>query len=124
MAMRKILISINPEHVENILSGVKKFEYRTRVAKKDIESIIVYSTYPTKRVVAEVEIVGIVSGTPDYVWSMTGDQSGITKNYYDQYFSNRKIAYAYSLGKIKVYPEPLELKYFGVKVAPQSYIYV
>lgn len=122
--MRKILISINPEHVENILSGVKKFEYRTRVAKKDIESIIVYSTYPTKRVVAEVEIVGIVSGTPDYVWSMTGDQSGITKNYYDQYFSNRKIAYAYSLGKIKVYPEPLELKYFGVKVAPQSYIYV
>ena len=122
--MRKILISINPEHVENILSGLKKFEYRTRVAKKDIESIIVYSTYPTKRVVAEVEIVGIISGTPDYVWSITGGKSGITKGYFDQYFSNRNIAYAYSLGKIKVYPEPLELKCFGVKAAPQSYIYV
>ncbi|MDY0278068.1 MAG: hypothetical protein RBQ97_08285 [Acholeplasma sp.] len=122
--MRKILISINPKHVENILSGMKKFEYRTRVAKKDIDSIIVYSTYPTKRVVAEVEIIGIISGTPDYVWSLTRDKSGITRNFFNKYFSERKIAYAYSLGKIKLYPIPLELNYFGVKTAPQSYIYL
>ena len=50
--MRKILISINPEHVAKILSGEKKFEYRTKDAKRDVDSLIIYETTPVKRVVA------------------------------------------------------------------------
>jgi len=36
---KRILISINPEHVKNIIKEVKKYEYRTRVAKEDIEEM-------------------------------------------------------------------------------------
>ena len=32
---RKILISINPEHVKNILSGEKKYEYRKSIFMND-----------------------------------------------------------------------------------------
>ena len=124
ITMKKILISINPEYVEKILSGEKKFEYRTRVAKQDINSIIIYSTYPTKRIVAEAEIVKILETTPDDLWSQTKDYSGIDKMFFDSYFENRKKAYAYVLGKVTKYKKPLQLGDFGVRYAPQSYMYI
>ena len=52
----KILISINPEHVANIINGTKKYEYRKIAAKQDVSSIIIYETTPIKRIVAEAEI--------------------------------------------------------------------
>lgn len=122
--MYKILLSINPEHVENIIKGIKKFEYRTRVAKKDIDAIIVYCTYPTKKVLAEVKIKSILSDTPENLWERTKFYSGITKDFFMAYFANRQIAYAYELGEIIKYSEPRELKDFGCIAAPQSYVYV
>lgn len=122
--MRKILISINPEHVENILNEVKKFEYRTKVAKSDIDSLIVYSTSPTKKVVAEVKIDAILKDTPETLWLLTHDKSGISKKYFDKYFKDRKVAYAYKLGEIKVFDHPKDLADFGVMHAPQSYVYI
>ncbi len=53
--MKKILISIKPQYVEKILNRTKKYEFRTKAAKQDINGLIIYSTYPTKKVVAEVE---------------------------------------------------------------------
>ena len=35
--MNKIVMSINPEHVNNIINGTKKYEYRTKAARKDID---------------------------------------------------------------------------------------
>jgi len=122
--MSSILLSINPEHVNNIILGIKKYEYRTRVAKKDIEKIIVYCTSPTMKVLAEVEIIDIIQGDPEEVWNMTKGFSGITKDFFDDYFKNRKKAYAYKLGKVLEYKEPKELSDFGVKFAPQSFVYV
>lgn len=122
--MNKILISINPQHVEKIIAGIKKFEYRTKVAKKDIEAIIIYCTYPTKKVLAEVKIKSILSDTPEQLWERTKNFSGITKEFFDTYFKGRKIAYAYELGEILRYNKPKELSDFGCIAAPQSYMYV
>ncbi len=122
--MCKILLSINPEHVENIIKGIKKFEYRTKVAKRDVDKIIVYCTYPTKKVLAEVEIKGILKDTPENLWERTKDFSGITKEFFMEYFKNREVAYAYQLGKVLKYNEPKELIEFGCIAAPQSYMYV
>lgn len=122
--MRKILISINPVHVEKIIAGIKKYEYRTKVAKKDIDAIIIYCTYPTKKVLAEVKIKSILSDDPDKLWERTKNFSGISKAFFDSYFKDRKIAYAYELGEIIKYNEPKELIDFGCVAAPQSYMYI
>lgn len=122
--MKKILLSINPEHVSKILSGEKAFEYRTKVAKQDVKSLLIYETSPVKRVVAEAEILEVLELPPEDLWSTTKDYSGITKDFFDAYFANREIAYAYRLGNIKAYDRPMELSYFGVKAAPQSFVYV
>lgn len=121
---RSIIISINPEHVENIINGTKKFEYRTKAAKYDVGRIIIYETTPIKKVVAEVEIIGVLTMSPNQLWKETSEQSGISKGYFDTYFKNRKVAYAYRLGKIKVYDKPRELNEFGLRFAPQSFAYV
>ena len=122
--MCKILISINPEHVEKIIAGIKKYEFRTKVAKKDIDAIIIYCTYPTKKVLAEVKIKSILTDTPDNLWERTKEHAGISREFFDKYFADRKIAHAYELGEIIKYNKPLELKDFGCVAAPQSFIYV
>ena len=64
--MCKILMPINPCYVEEILSGRKKYEYRKIKAKKSIiDKMIIYSTSPVMRVVAEVDIEEIIEDTPE-----------------------------------------------------------
>ena len=122
--MKKIIISINPEHVKNIINGTKKFEYRTKAAKSDVNKIIIYETTPVKRVVAEAEIIEVLSMNPKDLWNETKTQAGISKEFFDNYFQNRKVAYAYRLGKVKVYKESKALEEFGLRCAPQSFAYV
>ena len=121
--MKKIIISINPEHVNNIINGTKKYEYRTKAAKKDVNKLIIYETMPIKKVVAEAEIVEVLVLDPNALWEKTKEHSGITKNFFDEYFKDRKVAYAYKLGKIKAYDKPKALTEFGLRAAPQSFAY-
>lgn len=121
---KKILISINPEHVQNIIKSIKKYEYRKIAAKQDISSIIIYETTPVKRIVAEAEIIDVLMYSPEELWKLTKEESGISKAFFDEYFEGKEIAYAYKLGKIKVYDEPKTLLEYGIKAAPQSFVYI
>lgn len=122
--MKKILISIKPEFVQSIINGTKKFEYRTKVAKQNINSLIIYSTYPEMKVVAEVEVVKVLKLSPKDLWKETKNKSGITETFFNSYFMDRQVAYAYQLGEVNVYKKPKPLLEIGVKSAPQSFIYI
>ncbi len=122
--MCKLLMSINPEHVDNILAGIKKFEFRKNKCKEEIDSIIIYSTSPIMRVVAEVEVKGIIEDTPQVVWSKTQSAAGIDKIFFDRYYDGRSTAVAYVLGEVRKFTSPKNLADYGVKAAPQSYVYV
>lgn len=122
--MSQMLLSINPEHVENILSGKKRFEFRKVRCRNDISGIIIYATSPIMRVVAEVRVVDIIEDTPQVVWSKTSDYAGISKVFFNQYYKGRKKAVAYQLGEVNVYSEPRPLSELGVSHAPQSFVYV
>lgn len=81
--MCNILMSIKPQYVEKILSGNKKYEYRKNRAKRnDIDKIIIYSTAPIMKVVAEVDIEEIIESTPDILWKKTKLESGITEEFF------------------------------------------
>lgn len=121
--MNKIIVSINPRHVNNIINGSKRYEYRTRIASKDVNKLLIYETAPIKMVVAEVDVIEVLSLDPNTLWEQTKDYSGISKKFFDEYFKNRSVAYAYKLGKVKVYDEPKSLIEFGLMTAPQSFAY-
>lgn len=122
--MSQMLLSINPEHVENILSGSKKFEFRKVRCRENIDTIIIYSTFPIMKVVAEVQVVEILEGLPGEIWNRTSQFSGISKVFFDKYFDGKDKAVAYSLGEIVEYENPKSLSDLGVNCAPQSFIYL
>lgn len=123
--MCKILMPINPCYVEEILSGRKKYEYRKIKPKRNnIEKIIIYSTSPVKKVVAEVEVEAIIEETPEKIWELTKDYSGITEESYYNYYKNKEKAIAYKLGRVKKYEEPKNLSKFGINYIPQSFVYL
>lgn len=76
----KVLLSIKPEFVEEIVLGKKKFEYRKSIFKREgISSIVVYATKPYGKVVGEFEIEDILYDKPENIWNKTKDFSGVTK---------------------------------------------
>lgn len=122
--MCKLLMSIKPEHVENILAGKKHFEFRKTRCKQEIDSIVIYSTAPIGQVVAEAEVVDVLVDTPERIWAYTADDAGIDKAFFDLYYAGRDSAVAYALGSVRRYKRPKQLADYGVKAAPQSYVYI
>lgn len=122
--MGMALMSIRPVYVEKILSGQKRFEYRKVPCKRKIERILIYSTAPIMKVVGEVEVTEVLTDTPSRIWEKTKLRSGISRDFFDQYFNGRQIAVAYALGKVTEYKSPRNLVDFGIKTAPQSFVYL
>lgn len=122
--MCEILLSINPDHVENIFEGKKEYEYRKTKCKRNVDKIIIYSTFPIMKVVGEAEVKEVLIASPKEIWNKTKKKSGINKEFYDDYYSDRVFAVAYQLTNIRKYENPKELIDYGVKSAPQSFVYV
>lgn len=122
--MCQMLLSINPEYVDRILSGQKIYEYRKFRCREDVNKIVIYATSPRKEVVAEADVVGIVEDSPQIVWELTHEYSGITYRFFKQYYKGKNKAVAYKLDNIVVYDKPRSLAEIGVSHAPQSYRYL
>ncbi len=122
--MSKVLISIKPEYVNKILNGTKKYEYRRMLAKKGVSSLIIYSTCPVMEIVGEVEVVETIEMAPSSLWEKTKKKAGISRRKYREYFTGKKKAYAYVLGRVTKYEPMRNLIDIGIKQAPQSFVYL
>lgn len=122
--MSRALLPIKPEYIDKIFNGTKKFEYRKTLCKRPIDTIIIYSTRPVMRIVGEMQITGVINDTPDIVWQKTKEFSGITKQFFDKYYSDKSKTIAYEIGKITRYNKPLKLSEFGLAHTPQSFVYI
>jgi predicted transcriptional regulator len=122
--MPAMLLSINPEHVKNILNGTKKYEYRRVKCKREVNKIIIYSTAPVMKVVAEVEVLDVIEDHPPKLWNKTKKYSGISRDFFDEYFDGKTLALAFKLGQVKRFSKPKELSAYSLKAAPQSFAYI
>lgn len=122
----KVLLSIKPEYAHSILDGTKKFEFRRRVHRDSrVHTVVIYATKPVGKVVGEFSIKGVHTDHPDFLWEHTKDFSGITKNFFAEYFSGREVGHAIEVKKVKRYRKPRELSDFLPSgIAPQSYAYL
>lgn len=122
--MCRMLLSIKPEYVESIISGEKKYEYRRVKCRESIDRILIYATSPISQIVAEVEVLGIIVNSPSEVWRETKDYSGITSNFFYEYFYGKEKAIAYRLGAVYTFEKPKCLEEYGIYTAPQSFVYI
>ncbi len=122
--MCRILLSINPEHVDNILTGKKMYEFRKIQCKEKVDKIVIYSTFPVMKVVGEADVDDVIVDKPESVWDITSEYSGITKLFFDKYYKNKDKAVAYKLSNVIKYEQPKSLSNYGIKCAPQSFVYI
>lgn len=119
-----ILLPIKPCYVNRILSNEKLYEYRKTLCKKDINKMYIYSTAPVKRIVGEAEVVEKICMEKEELWNRTKAESGITEEFYKEYFANQDLACAYHLSNIKKYKDSIPLENVGIYYPPQSYVYI
>jgi predicted transcriptional regulator len=122
----KVLLSIKPEFAYKIFEGTKRFEFRKAIFKNSkIKSVVVYASSPVQKVIGEFEIDEILNDEPDKLWKKTHKYSGISKDYFDEYFLDRELGYAIKIKTTCIYKTPLNLiQDFGISVPPQSFMYL
>ena len=121
----KILLSIKPQFALKIYDGTKKFEFRKNIFKNsNINTVVVYASSPMQKVIGEFTIDEIMEEEPETLWEMTKKHSGITKDFFDEYFYNRNRAFAIKVKDITRYKEPKDLIDFDLNFAPQSFVYL
>jgi predicted transcriptional regulator len=117
-------LSIRPEFADAIFQGVKKFEFRRSIFKRDVDVIVVYVTAPVQRVIGEFDVKRVHYEPVQALWDKTALVAGIDEERFMTYFDGRSHGYALEVGKIRRYSEPLQLGvHFGV-VPPQSFMYL
>jgi len=123
-----LLISIHPEHVDKILSGEKKWEYRKSIFRKDkneIDQAYIYCTSPVKEIVASFKIGRILKDSPEELWKQTKKESGTDKQQFMEYFDGHEVGYSIEITGLEKLEESVdpyeEIEDFH---APQGYCYI
>lgn len=122
--MCKILLSINPEHVQKIMDGNKRYEFRKVDCKRDVSHIMIYSTYPVKMIVGEASVKRKLVCSPEDMWERTQAGAGIEREFFNDYYDGCEKAVAFELENVKEFDRPRSLEEYGIRQAPQSFIYM
>ncbi|WP_144063015.1 ASCH domain-containing protein [Litchfieldella anticariensis] len=100
--MSDAIISIKPRHVDNILSGAKTVELRTRSITLPAGSRLwVYVTLPVGKVMLSAEIMFTDSLPPNEVWTKYGKEICISKEEFDEYTKGRSAVSAIGLKNVQ-----------------------
>ena len=121
-----VILSIRPTFCKMILSGQKVYEYRKRIfTRSDVDKVYIYATKPICRIVGYFTIAAMIEDSPNNMWKMTHEGSGISKEYFDAYFRGCDMAHAIAIGEVVKFDTPIDpkevIKNF---TAPQNYMYV
>lgn len=106
--MKDVLISIKPQHVENILLGVKTIELRRKNMNLTPGTRLwIYSTLPTAKVEAVAIVETVISGSPKFIWDNFREAICITRGEYRSYVSGSKEVSAVRIKNVKeISPAP------------------
>lgn len=120
-----VLLSIKPEYAFKIFEGTKRYEFRKSIFKrKDVRKVVVYASSPVQQVIGEFEIADILTDKVDIIWNRTKQHSGITKDFFDEYFQDKELANAIKVGKVTRFRTSKTLSDYNINAAPQSFMYI
>ena len=121
----KVLLSIKPEFAEKIFEGTKKYEFRKAIFKNpEVKIVVVYASSPVQKIIGEFEIDRIIVHDLETLWNKTKKHSGISEDFFFQYFSDRELGYAIKIKKTKLYRTPKCIREDFNLYAPQSFLYL
>ena len=122
----RILLSIKPKYADKIFEGSKRFEFRKAVHKnRDVTTVVVYATKPVGKVIGEFTVSDVHQDSASRLWKKTKTASGISKEFFLDYFAGRDKCFAIEVKNTTLYPEPLNLiDVLPNGHPPQSFVYL
>jgi len=121
----KVVLSIKPEFANKIFDGTKHYEFRRAIFKNpNVKRVIVYSSSPVQKVIGEFEIENILNHDLKTLWNLTKEFSGISADYFYQYFGDKENGFAIKIKKTKLYKSPKCLRQDYNLLPPQSFLYL
>jgi len=121
-----VLLSIKPKYADLILAGSKRVEFRRIWAAQDVSAIVLYSSFPVRKLVGVVEVTDVVVASPSALWVICRENGGgLTRAELRSYFSEKSRGVGILLGnvlKLPKYLDPSEL--IRNFVPPQSFRYL
>lgn len=119
-----ILISIQPEYAEKILSGEKTFEFRRRTAQRPVGLMVIYASAPISAVVGYAQVDDILSLPLTKLWKRTRKGAGTDLKHFHEYFHGRDDGNAYVLSQSVRLDTPIPLSSLGIASPPQDFMYL
>lgn len=121
----KVILSIKPEFASKIFEGSKKYEFRRVIFKNtDVKTVVVYASSPIQKVIGEFEIEHILKNNLSALWKETKNDSGITENYFYDYFGDKESGFAIKIKSTKKYKRPKCIREDFHLFPPQSFLYL
>lgn len=106
------------------MSHEKLYEFRKSIFKQKVERIYIYSTYPVKKIVGYFEVTDIICGSPEELWELFSDVSGICENEFFKYYLDVEEGFAIKIDNLVIFDEFIDMNMFDEFKAPQSFCYV
>lgn len=127
MNSKAVLISVHPDHVEKIISGEKRIEFRRNWAALPVEVLVIYATARVQKVVAVAKVKKIYYGSRTSLWNLAKEiGGGISRRELFAYLDGKKNSFAIELTKVRPFSRNLDPRLiFGKNFhAPQSFRYL
>jgi predicted transcriptional regulator len=121
----KVVLSIKPEFANKIFDGTKKYEFRRAIFKNPaVRKVVVYSSSPVQKIIGEFDIDQIIKYDLRTLWNKTKKHSGISEDFFFEYFINREQGFAIKIKNTKLYPYPKCIRKDYNLSPPQSFLYL
>ncbi|NHA67728.1 hypothetical protein [Phycicoccus flavus] len=118
-------MAIQPAYAQAILDGRKLVEFRKRRLAKDIDTVLIYESAPTQRIVGNFTIERTELATPWALWKSFGSVGCIARSDYLNYYGNSERAVGLVISHAERYRQPVALAELSVRPAvPQSFLYL
>jgi len=118
-----VLLSVEPKFAEAILSGNKKWEFRTRRFQVTPKKAYIYCTSPVRKIVGFFKVGKVLFGPYEKIWKICGKEGGITYDEFINRFRNKRV-YAMRIEEVRRFTPPIKLHFLGIDDPPQSFIYL
>jgi len=89
-----------------------------------VKRIVVYASSPVQKIIGEFEIDKIINLDLQALWDKTQQYSGITEDFFFQYFGEKEKGYAIKIKSFKKYKKPLCIRNDFNAFPPQSFLYL
>ena len=120
-----VLLSIKPRFAHAIMRGEKKVEFRRRLWKSDVDTVVVYATEPEKQILGYFTVSFLDLDSPMQLWRRHGGVGAIGRAEYRTYYAGATSGAAVGVGTVRPFAMGHSLRSVTrLQRPPQSFAYL